>query len=114
MSGRGPLGLRLSDAWRSRGGPYPARGSPLRALPGVFGPYEILETATGDVVGGIGFHRPPAPDGSVEIGYSVAVTRQNRGYATAALALIIEIALGNGVQRLEARRAHKRRKPACT
>ena len=71
--------------------------------PGPFGPYEILERETGDVVGGIGFHRPPGLDGSVEVGYSVASSRQNRGYATAALALAIEIALREGARRVVAR-----------
>jgi RimJ/RimL family protein N-acetyltransferase len=37
---------------------------------------------TGRVVGRVGFHAPPAPDGSVEIGYSVAPDHRRQGLAT--------------------------------
>jgi RimJ/RimL family protein N-acetyltransferase len=41
-----------------------------------------LLRGTGNVVGRIGFHAPPAPDGSVEIGYSVAPAYRHQGLAT--------------------------------
>src|SRR4051794_26987542 len=37
---------------------------------------------TGRVVGRIGFHAPPDPDGAVEIGYSVAPAYRQQGLAT--------------------------------
>ena len=37
---------------------------------------------TGRVVGRVGFHAPPTPDGSVEIGYSVAPDHRGQGLAT--------------------------------
>jgi ribosomal-protein-alanine N-acetyltransferase len=37
---------------------------------------------TGRVVGRVGFHAPPAPDGSVEIGYGVAPGHRGQGLAT--------------------------------
>ena len=76
-------------------------GRPLAA----FGAYEIIEDGSGDVVGGIGFHGPPRQDGSVEVGYSVAYSRQRRGYATAALLKMVQIAEDAGAQLLEARAA---------
>jgi RimJ/RimL family protein N-acetyltransferase len=72
---------------------------------GAFGTYEILEEDSGDVVGGIGFHGAPRQDGSVEVGYSVATSRQGRGYATAALVALVRIAEHAGAQLVEARAA---------
>jgi RimJ/RimL family protein N-acetyltransferase len=37
---------------------------------------------TGRVVGKVGFHAPPAADGSVEIGYRVDPAYRNQGFAT--------------------------------
>ncbi|MBV9148617.1 MAG: GNAT family N-acetyltransferase [Candidatus Eremiobacteraeota bacterium] len=45
----------------------------------------------GEVVGLCGYRRPPK-DGEVEIGYSVALTRRNRGIATRAVAAIVAAA----------------------
>jgi RimJ/RimL family protein N-acetyltransferase len=42
-----------------------------------------------EVVGMCGHHAPPA-EGTIEIGYNVAPARQRRGYATRAIALLIE------------------------
>jgi RimJ/RimL family protein N-acetyltransferase len=42
-----------------------------------------------EVVGLCGHHAPPV-DGTIEIGYNVAPGRQRRGYATRAIALLIE------------------------
>jgi ribosomal-protein-alanine N-acetyltransferase len=54
-----------------------------------FGIWLIVERASETVVGDIGFFGPPTPEGTVEIGYSIAADRRRRGYATeAALALI--------------------------
>ena len=44
------------------------------------------------IVGLIGYHAPPSPVGYVEIGYNVAPEAQGRGYATAAVALVLDAA----------------------
>jgi ribosomal-protein-alanine N-acetyltransferase len=54
-----------------------------------------------DVVGLGGFTGPPV-DGVVEIGYSVAPSRQGRGIATAAVGLWLERATAGGVRRVVA------------
>lgn len=52
---------------------------------------QIIERASGLVVGGIGFHGPP-DGGEVEIGYGVVPSRQGRGYATEAVRLMAAMA----------------------
>jgi len=42
-----------------------------------------------EVVGLIGFRRPPNADGEVEIGYGIAESRRGRGFATAAVAALL-------------------------
>lgn len=71
--------------------------------PGVFGVYEIIEIGTGLAVGGIGFHRPPGPNGVVEVGYGLVPQVWNRGYATTALLEMVRVAQRNGARRLDAR-----------
>jgi len=46
--------------------------------------------ANGEVVGLCGFKEPPSGDGEIELGYGVALSRRRRGYATAAVAAVIE------------------------
>jgi RimJ/RimL family protein N-acetyltransferase len=66
-----------------------------------FGYYQMLED--GVVVGGIGFHGPPAGN-VVEVGYGVAEEARGRGVATRALLLLLEVAAGlAGVQRVVGR-----------
>jgi RimJ/RimL family protein N-acetyltransferase len=60
--------------------------------PGEFGPYEVIEVASGNVVGGIGFHAPPDRNGSVEVGYGIVESVAGRGYATLALIGFLELA----------------------
>jgi RimJ/RimL family protein N-acetyltransferase len=50
----------------------------------------LLDDATGEVVGGAGFHAAPDEDGMVEVGYGVDPAYRRRGYARAALLLMIE------------------------
>src|ERR1700729_2772127 len=52
---------------------------------------QVVEGASGLVVGGIGFFGPPL-DAEVEIGYGIVPSRQGRGYATEALLAMIAMA----------------------
>jgi RimJ/RimL family protein N-acetyltransferase len=54
--------------------------------PGCAGYYLIGD---GELVGTCGFKGPPDDAGVVEIGYSVIATRRRRGYATAAVDLLV-------------------------
>lgn len=86
------LSGRRQDSWAED---YPADGDVVIAqlLSGIGVPaqdatrYEhrlILERATSQVVGAIGFFGPP-DDGALEIGYGIVVSRRGRGYATEAV-----------------------------
>ncbi len=52
----------------------------------------IVDTTTGTTVGLAGFHGPPDDRGMVEIGYRVDPAWQRRGYARAALEILIFVA----------------------
>ena len=54
--------------------------------------YFLVETGTGELVGGCGLHRRSGPD-TVEIGYWVRSDRTRRGYATAAAGALTAAAL---------------------
>ncbi len=56
-----------------------------------WGHRQVVERASGLVVGGIGFFGPPY-GGEVEIGYGIVPSRQGRGYATEALRTMITMA----------------------
>jgi len=60
-----------------------------RAAPWV--PYQVVERASGLVVGGIGFLRPPV-GGRAEVGYGIVPSRRGIGVATAALGLVLALA----------------------
>jgi RimJ/RimL family protein N-acetyltransferase len=51
-----------------------------------------LVTSGGEVVGLCSYRRPPA-DGCVEIGYGTAPTKRGKGYATSAVAAMVEAAM---------------------
>ncbi len=50
----------------------------------------LVDDETGAVVGGAGFHAAPDENGMVEAGYGVDPDHRRRGYARAALLLMIE------------------------
>lgn len=52
----------------------------------------VVDTTTGTTVGLAGFHGPPDDRGMVEIGYRVDPAWQRRGYARAALEILISVA----------------------
>jgi ribosomal-protein-alanine N-acetyltransferase len=76
------------------------------ATPGAepFGIWVMIETATGTVVGDIGFMGPPDADGAIETGYSVVPDRRRRGYTSEALAAMLAWAAQQpGVRTVSAR-----------
>ncbi len=50
----------------------------------------LVDVATGEVVGKAGFHAAPDADGMVEMGYGVDPAYRRRGYARAALLVLLE------------------------
>lgn len=71
-------------------GPLPWRAPQVRADPdGRFNRWTLVRLIvvreTGEVVGNIGWHGPPDPDGMIEIGLEVAAPMRGRGYAKEAL-----------------------------
>jgi ribosomal-protein-alanine N-acetyltransferase len=71
----------------------PSGAGPSGAEPGdeAWGHRQVVERASGLVVGGIGFFGPPL-DAEVEIGYGIVPSWQGRGYATEALLAMIAMA----------------------
>jgi RimJ/RimL family protein N-acetyltransferase len=57
-----------------------------------WGQRQVVERASGLVVGGIGFFGPPRESGEVEIGYGIVPSRQGRGLATEALLTMLAMA----------------------
>ncbi|MHC1562956.1 GNAT family N-acetyltransferase [Actinomycetospora sp. C-140] len=97
------FGLTLVDGYLA----FPEALEPtVRALEGGVDPswFAHLLVEGSEVVGLGGFTGPPT-DGEVEIGYSVAPSRQGRGIATAAVGQWLERARAGGVRRV---RAHTR------
>lgn len=54
-----------------------------------FGHRLVVERETGEVVGGVGFFGPPH-NGRLEVGYGIVPSRRRRGYATEAVAAMLE------------------------
>ncbi|MDP9396159.1 MAG: GNAT family N-acetyltransferase [Actinomycetota bacterium] len=68
----------------------------VAAVPGadpddLWGHRSVVERSSGLVVGGAGFHGPPA-DGVVEVGYGIVASRRGRGYATEAVGALLRLA----------------------
>ncbi|MEV6750840.1 GNAT family N-acetyltransferase [Streptomyces sp. NPDC051214] len=67
----------------------------LADRPDALGPYgqrQVIERATGLVVGAIGLFWPPS-DGALEIGYGIVASRRGRGYASEATEALTAYAL---------------------
>ncbi len=66
-----------------------------------FGYYQIVQRASGEAIGGIGFKGRPV-DGCVEIGYGLAPSARGHGYAAEAVSALLSIAARNGITRVVA------------
>jgi RimJ/RimL family protein N-acetyltransferase len=66
-----------------------------------FGYYQIRVRADGLAVGGVGFKGQPA-EGAVEIGYGLVESARGHGYATEAVAQLMQIAGDAGVTTIRA------------
>ena len=55
---------------------------------------------SGRVVGRIGFHAPPDPDGTVEVGYAVATERRRQGLALEMCRVLLAWGAENGARRV--------------
>jgi len=80
----------LRGAQEAAGGPGAGRAGG-DAADEAWGHRQVVERASGLVVGGIGFFGPPH-GGEVEIGYGIVPSRQGSGYATEALRAMIAMA----------------------
>jgi RimJ/RimL family protein N-acetyltransferase len=63
-----------------------ARKRPL----GVFGSYQLIRRADGRVIGDAGFLGPPDATGAVNVGCAIAEDARGQGYATEALAVLLD------------------------
>jgi RimJ/RimL family protein N-acetyltransferase len=69
--------------------------------PQPFGAYEIRRRDDGQAIGGLGFHGPAGPDGSVTIGYGLIPSARGRGYAGEALRALLALAQARGISRVQ-------------
>jgi len=61
---------------------------------GRFGTYQVVRRADGHVIGDVGFMGPPDATGAVHVGCAIADDARGQGYATEALAAVLEWARG--------------------
>ena len=64
--------------------------------PSPFGVYQIAPRESGRLVGSAGFYGPPSESGEVTIGYGMVESAWGNGYATAAVAGLIEVCRAHG------------------
>jgi len=68
---------------------------------GEWGPWQIVESSTGLLIGGVGFKgAPDSADDPVEIGYGLAPPAQGHGYATEAVTALVDHAFARGVRQV--------------
>jgi len=89
----------ISTDWLAR-----VKASPL-SDPWTHG-FEMLDRATGTIVGSCAYKSPPDAEGMVEIAYGVDAAHQGKGYATEAARALVDYAFGSGLVRVV--RAHTR------
>lgn len=65
-----------------------------------FGYYRITRLADRRTIGGIGFKGRPDDDGAVEIGYGLAPSARGHGYATEAVAALLDLAAEQRLSRV--------------
>ena len=61
---------------------------------GRFGTYQVVRRADGHVIGDVGFMGPPDAIGAVNVGCAITDDARGQGYATEALAAVLEWARG--------------------
>jgi RimJ/RimL family protein N-acetyltransferase len=57
---------------------------------GAFGSYQLIRRADGQVIGDVGFMGPPDATGAVSVGCAIAEDARGQGYATEALAALLD------------------------
>jgi ribosomal-protein-alanine N-acetyltransferase len=62
---------------------------------GVFGPWLIVKSADGAIIGDIGFKGPPDGTGEIEIGFSVIPSEHRKGFCEEAAKALLECASGD-------------------
>ena len=65
------------------------------------GAYEIRRRDDGRAIGGVDFHGPAGPDGSVTVGYGLVPSARGHGYATEALRAVLAFARQTGIARVK-------------
>lgn len=102
-----PRDPRWADGFPGDGEQLAARMFLQAGAPaGPWVPYTVELRATGQVVGGAGFHGPPDRDGMVEIGYGLVPSARGHGYATEAALALVDLAARLGARRVTAELAH--------
>jgi RimJ/RimL family protein N-acetyltransferase len=76
---------------------------PRRETDPLYLPRQIVDTASGLAVGGIGCHQPPDERMSVEIGYGIAPEVRNQGLTTEAVRLLVAELRVAGIRLVTAR-----------
>jgi RimJ/RimL family protein N-acetyltransferase len=57
---------------------------------GPFGTYQVVRRADGHVIGDVGFMGPPEATGAVHVGCAITEDARRQGYATEALAAVLD------------------------
>jgi len=63
---------------------------------GEWGPWQVRETSTGLLIGGVGFKGAPSDEGIAEIGYGLVESARGRGLATEAVQALVTHAFARG------------------